>query len=44
MNTLKESRTSGLGFAGLYADEGLSGTSYKRRTQFNQMIEDAKLD
>lgn len=29
-------------FAGLYADEGLSGTSYKRRTQFNQMIEDAK--
>ena len=25
-------------FAGLYADEGISGTSLKKRTQFNKMI------
>ena len=29
-------------FAGLYADEGISGTSLKRRHSFNQMITDAK--
>lgn len=29
-------------FAGLYADEGISGTSIAHRTQFNQMIADAK--
>lgn len=28
-------------FAGLYSDEGISGTSTKYRTGFNQMIEDA---
>lgn len=29
-------------FVGLYADEGLSGTSMKKRPQFLQMLEDAK--
>ncbi len=29
--------------AGIYADEGLSGTSTKRRAQFNRMIEDARM-
>ncbi len=29
-------------FVRLYADEGLSGTSYKNRTEFNKMISDAK--
>ena len=29
-------------FVGIYADEGISGTSYKNRTGFNQMIGDAK--
>ena len=29
-------------FVGIYADEGISGTSYKNRTGFNRMIEDAK--
>ena len=29
-------------FAGIYADEGLSGTSTKKREQFNKMIEDCK--
>ena len=29
-------------FAGIYADEGISGTSVKHREQFNQMIEDCK--
>ena len=29
-------------FAGIYADEGISGTSIKRRTGFQQMISDAK--
>ena len=29
-------------FAGIYADEGISGTSTKNRTQFNKMIEDCK--
>jgi DNA invertase Pin-like site-specific DNA recombinase len=29
-------------FTGIYADEGISGTSTKRRKQFNQMISDAK--
>lgn len=29
-------------FKGLYADEGLSGTSYKNRTEFNKMINDAR--
>lgn len=33
---------AGWKFAGLYADEGISGTSIVRRTQFNQMIQDAK--
>ncbi len=28
--------------AGIYADEGISGTSTKRREQFNQMIQDCK--
>ena len=27
-------------FVGIYADEGISGTSYKNRTGFNRMIED----
>ena len=26
--------------AGIYADEGISGTNTKKRTQFNKMIED----
>jgi len=30
-------------FIGLYADEGLSGTGMKKRTQFLKMIQDAKL-
>lgn len=29
-------------FVRIYADEGISGTSFKNRTGFNQMIEDAK--
>jgi DNA invertase Pin-like site-specific DNA recombinase len=29
-------------FVEIYADEGISGTSYKNRTGFNRMIEDAK--
>jgi len=29
-------------FAGIYADEGLSGTSTKKREQFNKMIADCK--
>ena len=29
-------------FAGIYADKGLSGTSYKHRPEFNRMITDAK--
>ena len=29
-------------FAGIYADEGISGTSTKKRDQFNKMIEDCK--
>lgn len=29
-------------FVGVYADEGISGTSYKNRSGFNRMIEDAK--
>ncbi len=29
-------------FAGIYADEGISGTSTKKREQFNKMIEDCK--
>ena len=28
--------------AGIYADDGISGTDTKKRNQFNQMIEDAK--
>ena len=28
--------------AGIYADEGISGTQVKHRVQFQQMIEDAK--
>lgn len=28
--------------AGIYADDGISGTDTKRRNQFNQMIDDAK--
>ena len=28
--------------AGIYADEGISGTQVKNRVQFQQMIEDAK--
>ena len=28
-------------FVGIYADEGISGTSYKKRDGFNRMIEDA---
>ena len=29
-------------YAGVYADEGISGTSYKKRDGFNRMVEDAK--
>lgn len=29
-------------FCGMYADEGISGTSTKRRVEFNRMISDAK--
>ncbi len=29
-------------FAGIYADEGISGTNTKKREQFNKMIEDCK--
>ena len=29
-------------FAGIYADEGISGTTTKNREQFNKMIEDCK--
>ena len=29
-------------FAGIYADEGISGTSLKKRNAFNQMMEDAR--
>ena len=29
--------------AGIYADEGISGTNTKKREQFNKMIEDCKL-
>ena len=29
-------------FAGIYADEGITGTSIKHREQFNRMIEDCK--
>ena len=29
-------------FAGIYADEGITGTSTKHREQFRQMIEDCK--
>lgn len=28
-------------FVGVYADDGISGTSYKKRDEFNRMIEDA---
>ena len=28
--------------AGIYADDGISGTDTKKRNQFNQMIDDAK--
>lgn len=28
--------------AGIYADEGISGTNTKKREQFNKMIEDCK--
>jgi DNA invertase Pin-like site-specific DNA recombinase len=28
-------------FAGIYADEGITGTSYSKRNAFNRMIEDA---
>jgi len=30
------------GMAGIYADEGISGTNTKKREQFNKMIEDCK--
>lgn len=30
-------------FAGIYADEGISGTNTKKREQFNKMIEDCKV-
>ena len=33
---------SGWDFAGIYSDEGISGTSYKNRDGFNRMIADAK--
>ena len=29
-------------YAGVYADEGVTGTSYKKRDGFNRMIEDAE--
>ncbi|MEG1470762.1 MAG: recombinase family protein, partial [Anaerovoracaceae bacterium] len=29
-------------FSGIYADEGISGTSTKNRTQFNKLIKDCK--
>lgn len=33
-------KNPGWAFAGIYADEGISGTSVRRRKQFKQMIED----
>ncbi len=30
-------------FVGVYSDEGISGTSYKRRDGFNRMVNDAKV-
>lgn len=30
--------------AGIYADEGISGTNTKKREQFNKMIEDCKVE
>lgn len=29
-------------FAGIYADEGISGTDTKKRKEFNRMIDDAR--
>lgn len=34
--------TEGWGFAGIYADQGITGTSAVKRPQFMQMLEDAK--
>ena len=34
--------TEGWTMVGLYADEGITGTSTKKRTQFNKMIRDAE--
>lgn len=39
----KKDGTRKLLSTGIYADEGISGTSLKHREAFNQMIEDAKL-
>lgn len=40
--TMLISSNSSWQLSGIYADEGKSGTSRKKRTQFNQMITDAK--
>ena len=38
----KIEQTPGWKLAGIYADEGITGTSVKKRTQFRKMIEDAE--
>ena len=35
-------RHPGWTFAGIYADEGITGTSRLHRDEFNQMLEDAR--
>ncbi len=40
--TRKISETPGMVLAGIYADEGITGTSARRRTQFLRMIRDAE--
>ena len=38
----KINETPGMILAGVYADEGITGTSVRKRTQFLQMIRDAE--
>jgi len=38
--TMEIMKNPGWKFAGIYADEGISGTSTKNRTGFNKLIED----
>lgn len=40
--TNKINETPGMVLAGVYADEGITGTSARKRTQFLKMIEDAR--